>query len=65
MVTYHAFDEFPKTSKEWVKVNTGFTTKSSEGIMTGCIGAVDGYLQHTQTPGNDEVGNVTAYYLGH
>ena len=76
---YQAFDDFvnainqhpeldikqPQSHEEWVEVNKGFTSKSSDGIMNGCVGAIDGYFQRTQTPGKGKVGNVNAYYSGH
>lgn len=40
---------FPQMPAEWIVVNNGFCAKSSDGIMQGYIGAVDGYFQHTQT----------------
>ena len=46
-------------------MNDGFTVKSSDGIMQGCVGAIDGYFQHVQAPCRKEVGNVEAYYSGH
>ena len=77
--TYKAFDDFvnavnaapeldikfPISSESWKEVNDGFTAKSSDGIMQGCVGAIDGYFQRIQTPQRQEVGNVTSYYSGH
>ena len=56
---------FPATAAEWKEVNDGFTAKSSDGIMQGCVGAIDGYFQRIQAPFQTEVGNVDAYYSGH
>lgn len=56
---------FPKTAAEWKEVNDGFTAKSSDGIMQGCVGAIDGYFQRVQAPRQKDVGNVEAYYSGH
>ena len=56
---------FPVTASEWKAVNDGFTAKSSDGIMQGCVGAIDGYFQRVQAPRQKEVGNVEAYYSGH
>lgn len=56
---------FPNSPEEWKAVNDGFTAKSSDGVMQGCVGAIDGYFQRIQTPQRAEVGNVTSYYSGH
>ena len=77
--SYKAFDDFvnavntcldldinfPQSPSEWKVVNDGFCAKSSEGIMQGCVGAIDGYFQRIQTPFKKEVGNVQSYYSGH
>jgi hypothetical protein len=77
--TYKAFDDFvnavntcpeldinfPQSPAEWKVVNDGFSAKSSDGIMQGCVGAIDGYFQRIQTPFKKEVGNVQSYYSGH
>ena len=58
-VAYKAFDDFvnavnappefdikfPQSEAEWGKVNAEFTAKSSDGIIQGCVGAIDGYFQ--------------------
>ena len=76
---YQAFDDFvdavnshpelainfPKSAEEWREVNNGFKAKSSDNIMEGCVGAIDGYFQRIQTPTRAEVGNFVAYYSGH
>lgn len=56
---------FPQSPAEWKEVNDGFSAKSSDGIMQGCVGAIDGYFQRIQTPIKKEVGNVQSYYSGH
>ncbi len=56
---------FPNSPEGWKEVNDGFTAKSSDGIMQGCVGAIDGYFQRIQTPSRKEVGNVISYYSGH
>jgi hypothetical protein len=56
---------FPQSAAEWKLVNAEFSAKSSDGIMQGCVGAIDGYFQRIQTPFKKEVGNVQSYYSGH
>jgi hypothetical protein len=55
----------PKTEDEWDETNRGFTKKSSNGIIAGCVGALDGYFQRTNKPSQKEVSNVLSYYSGH
>ena len=76
---YEAFDDFvdavnshpdlainfPNSTEEWKEVNEDKKAKSSDQIMEGCVGAIDGYFQRIQTPTKKEVGNVIAYYSGH
>lgn len=56
---------FPSTDDEWRIVNDGFRRKSSNNIITGCVGALDGYFQFTNRPARTEVTNVLAYHSGH
>lgn len=55
----------PSTADEWETVRKGFASRASEPIMAGCVGAIDGYFQTTNSPYRREVGNVLAYYSGH
>ena len=73
---YQAFDDFvhavnshpdliinfPQSPEQWREVNNCYKAKSSDQIMEGCVGAIDGYFQQIQTPTKKEVGNVIAYY---
>ena len=38
---------------------------SWDGVLNGCIGALDGYLQHIVAPSHKECGNVGAYFPRH
>jgi hypothetical protein len=76
---YDAFDTFveavnlspelainmPKTSNEWETIYRQYKLKSTNEIMAGCVGAIDGFFQRTNKPINKEVSNVLAYYSGH
>ena len=55
----------PATPAEWETVRKGFSNRSTNGIMSGCVGALDGYLQRINAPWRREVGNVKSYYSGH
>ena len=57
--------KLPQTAAEWEEVRKGFANKSSNGLMNGCVGAIDGFLQPIIAPWKNEVGNVRAYFSGH
>ena len=42
-----------------------FSAKSTEGVMRGCVGAIDGYLLLTSCPSLSEVDSVHHYFSGH
>jgi hypothetical protein len=56
---------FPSTDKEIEKVAHDFTSKSTNGVIDGCIACLDGLLLRIQTPSFNETGNVKAYFSGH
>ena len=37
----------PETEEQWQRIKHGFTNKSSDGIISGCVGALDGFF-HVQ-----------------
>jgi hypothetical protein len=47
------------------KVRQGFEAISWDGVLNGCIGALDGYLQCIAAPSHKECGNVGAYFSWH
>ena len=53
------------TPVEWDMINKGFAAKSSNSVMMGCVGALDGYLQKINAPWFSEVANQRAYFSGH
>lgn len=55
----------PLSVFEWDEVNAGFCAKSIHDIIHDVFLAVDGYFQRTNEPTQKEVGNQTAYFLGH
>jgi hypothetical protein len=46
-------------------VRQGFQGISWDGVLNGCVGALDGYLQHIAAPSYKDCGNVGAYFSGH
>lgn len=56
---------FPTTVEEWNDVNAGWTRKSTDELLYGCVGALDGFFQRTNKPSKKAVSNVLAYYSGH
>ena len=44
----------PKTDDEWDEINHGFKAKSTNEIITGCVGALDGFFQCTNKPRQKE-----------
>jgi hypothetical protein len=55
----------PQTVEEWRHINAGFTRKSSDRLIDGCVGVFDGFFQRSNKPSKKEVANVVAYYSGH
>ncbi|KUF83284.1 Far upstream element-binding protein 3 [Phytophthora nicotianae] len=44
---------------------SGFTKISKDGIMTGCVGCLDGWLCQIRAPSSREVPDVAAFFSGH
>jgi hypothetical protein len=57
--------KMPETTEEWETIRKGFANASSNGIMQGCLGAIDGYFQPTICPRKSKVKNIKSYYSGH
>ncbi len=49
--------KLPQTEKELEEVRDGFMKKSTEGVMSGCVGALDGLLFMIRTPRRREAAN--------
>ena len=76
---YVAFDDFveavnlaheldivmPQMPEEWDIVYNQFKSKSTNEIIAGCVGAIDGFFQQTKRPPSKEAPNVLAYYSGY
>ena len=57
--------ELPKTPNQWNEIRLGFQLKSTDGIIDGCVGCLDGLLQKTIAPSASDVTNIRSYYSGH
>jgi hypothetical protein len=55
----------PSTKEELKAASDGFESISYNGIMRGCIGAIDGWLCAIIVPPKSAVGNVISYFSGH
>jgi hypothetical protein len=55
----------PETLEELETIRKGFEEKSTDGVMSGCVGALDGYLHLIRTPSRKESSNVRQYFSGH
>ena len=55
----------PSTPEELDIINKGFRNKSSHALMSGCVGAIDGFFQQITCPSRKEVRNSNDYYSGH
>ena len=57
---------FPKEKEEFIKLASSFECKSSEGMMRGCVGAIDGFLATINRPTIVESGNNPgSFFSGH
>jgi len=55
----------PTLPHELLALCHGFKKISRDGIMDGCVGALDGYLMRITAPSFGECRNVSAYFSGH
>lgn len=56
---------FPSTDAEISSMTRAFETISSNNIITGCIGAIDGWLCPIEVPRRGDVRKVTSFFSGH
>ena len=57
--------KFPKTAEECHQQAIHFRSMSSEDVIRGCVGALDGCFIRIKAPGLKQAANVVAYYSGH
>ena len=56
---------FPSTVSEVRDASNAFRSISTNGIIDGCVGCIDGLLMKIQTPSRSKTGNVKSYFSGH
>jgi hypothetical protein len=58
--------KLPTEPEEWEKIRKGFAEKSSHRVLSGCLGAIDGFFQPTICPTVlESCGFPRSYYSGH
>jgi len=57
--------KLPTMVNELDELAEGFKNKSTEGVMSGCVGALDGLLLLIRTPTREEASNVRQFFSGH
>jgi hypothetical protein len=57
--------KLPGTDAELNAAASEFAAISNFGVISGCVGALDGWLPKIKTPTRLEAGNVKAFYSGH
>jgi hypothetical protein len=57
--------QFPSDEQALRESAREFTRLSSGGMLTGCVGALDGWLCPIKVPRKKEVGRVTSFFSGH
>jgi hypothetical protein len=55
----------PLSIEEWLSINEEWKKKSTNEIIAGCVGALDGFFRRTNKPTKKEVSNQISYYSGH
>jgi hypothetical protein len=54
-----------RTVGELEELPRGFETKSTEQVMSGCVGALDGLLLIIRAPSKKEASNERQFFSGH
>ena len=57
--------QLPKSADEVESIRKRFSKVSANGLMNGCVGAINGFFQKTNCPWKLEVWNTDAYFSGH
>ena len=56
---------FPQTEQELDTAAQEFQILSTNLVVNGCVGCLDGFLLKNQTPSSKESGNIKSYFSGH
>jgi hypothetical protein len=57
--------DFPVDANSLKKLAIDFQSKSSMGVLDGCVGALDGWLCRIKVPTAKDTANIAAYFSGH
>jgi hypothetical protein len=57
--------KFPTERDDLKKVALDFQEKSSNGMLDGCVAALDGWLCRIKVPSATETANIASYFSGH
>ena len=57
--------KFPLQLSEYQQAARDFKSLSTDGIMSGCVAALDGWLCAIKVPSKDEIDDVSSTYSGH
>ena len=57
--------QFPDTDSALQDAATRFRMLSTNDVIKGCVGAVDGWLCQIKVPAGDEAGNIRSFFSGH
>jgi hypothetical protein len=68
--TIHAINlaipvHFPTSPEDCAALAADFEKMSYNGVISNCVGALDGYLLHIKTPLKKHARNVRSYFSGH
>jgi hypothetical protein len=56
---------FPQTREAIYDAASSFRALSTNNLITGCVGVMDGLLLHIKVPSSKAVGNVKSFFSGH
>jgi hypothetical protein len=63
--TNHLQITFPQLLDKCQEAAHRLASISQGEAMVNCVGAIDGYLLHTEAPPKSVIGNVKSYFSGH
>ena len=57
--------DLPTKKEDLLRLQAGFKDISTDGVIMGCVGAINGFLLLIKTPSQNESANVRSYFSGH